>query len=103
MTPEEQQVAEVLSRFKFERVLQHMHHMNWTWGGRGRVPTLEELRDTARYLFVSLVNQRSEEPVLRHSTGGFVAERFFLPRKDAPGFRTSFRLSFVVCKADEDL
>ncbi len=39
----EEQVAEVLASFDFDRVQRVMEHLDWTWASLARIPTREEL------------------------------------------------------------
>ena len=70
----EQKAFEIMERFDFEAVLKHMQNSNWTWymgNGRMEVPTMEDLRFTARDLLTKAIYDDSV--VTNVGTGGFTA------------------------------
>jgi len=70
----EQKAFEIMERFDFEAVLKHMQNSNWTWymgNGRMEVPTMEDLRFTARDLLTKAIYDDSD--VANVGTGGFTA------------------------------
>ena len=70
----EQKAFEIMERFDFEAVLKHMQNSNWTWymgNGRMEVPTMEDLRFTARDLLTKAIYDDSV--VANVGTGGFTA------------------------------
>ena len=63
-------IDEILDEFDFEKVHRVMQALNWKWHGSPDVPSIADLRRTAR----SLLKQVVEVPNLsRTATGGFVA------------------------------
>ena len=65
-------IPEILMRFNFQKVHEHMVRMDHKWlnGDTMEIPTLEELRDTARRLLVRAALDDSE--VTNVGTGGFM-------------------------------
>lgn len=65
-------IDEIMDEFDFERVRAVMTAVDWTWGtDPGEVPTISELRKTARYLIGRLF-----DGVRVCSTGGLVARKY---------------------------
>jgi hypothetical protein len=68
----EQQQADIMDRFNFERVLVAMHALNWTW--IGETVTLEKLKATAMSLLTDVQKEYNQENGWRSvATGGFEA------------------------------
>jgi hypothetical protein len=68
----EQQQADIMERFNFERVLVAMHALNWTW--LGEPVTLEQIKRTANGLLTDVRTTYTEATGWRSiSTGGFEA------------------------------
>lgn len=87
-----EQIEQIIARFKFDKVQKLYAHMNWTWaqhdGSPDRVPTVEELENTARHLFSVIGEDRNDK--MGHSdcgTGGLVAYKF------PWGFKLTFEAS----------
>jgi len=68
--PLQQQQRDIMERFNFERVLNAMHALNWTW--MGKKVTIEMLQSNAMELMDNVQRQRVKgwKSV---STGGFEA------------------------------
>ena len=66
-------IPEILMRFNFQKVHEHMVRMDHKWlnGDTMEIPTLEELRSTARTLLTRAALSDSE--VTNVGTGGFMA------------------------------
>ena len=68
-------IPEILMRFNFQKVHEHMVRMDHKWFNGStmemEIPTLEELRETARTLLVKAALDDSE--VINVGTGGFMA------------------------------
>jgi hypothetical protein len=68
----EQQQADIMDRFNFERVLVAMHALNWTW--IGETVTLDKLKATAMSLMNDVQKEYNQENGWRSvATGGFEA------------------------------
>jgi hypothetical protein len=71
-------IETVIEKFPFEKVHQYMVATDWKWLIPTRltmgVPTIEELKDTARELLQEA--QNSKRPYSSCSTGGLVADKF---------------------------
>jgi hypothetical protein len=78
MTKEELYVKrdEIMERFDFEKVLAHMEQVDWKWqsGSEYRVPTIFELRGSARFSLGVVIE--NEESSCNAGTGGFNAYKF---------------------------
>lgn len=93
MPPLDQQQRDIMERFNFERVLQTMHALNWTW--MGEVVTLDKLKSTAMQLMDHVQREyASEEGWKSVATGGFEA------RIDAVNGCDRMSLSFCVESID---
>lgn len=72
---------DILNEFDFEKVQRTMHALDWKWAGTPMaVPSISELKDTARYLLLNVYNLRTNEYQETHpevpvtcGTGGFRA------------------------------
>lgn len=69
-------IEKVIDGFDFESVQQHMAEKNWKWYNNGKhdVPTVDDIKSTARYLLEKAYFDSSETS--RVSTGGLVAAKF---------------------------
>jgi hypothetical protein len=85
----EQQMAEVLETFDFERVHRVMESLAWTWANLDRVPTRAELMAEARRLLAEL----NGKPGV-HGSGGLRASY-----KDDG----TLSLKFILCESWSDL
>jgi len=67
---------EIMEHFDFEKVLEHMTHVDWKWhrGSEHMVPTVFDLRGTARHCLATVIE--SNEPSSNAGTGGFYAYKF---------------------------
>ena len=69
-------IDDIIERFDFNKVLKAMNVLNWVWvhpdEGGSRVPNLERLKATARYLIYEAVS--NDEFGGSCSTGGFHAK-----------------------------
>jgi len=71
---QDSKIYDIMSNFDFEVVNKVMVFLDWKWGWgfEGRIPTIEELKETARRLLMDVC-----EPGVSHiSTGGFSASKF---------------------------
>jgi hypothetical protein len=66
-------IPEILMRFNFQKVHEHMVRMDHKWfnGSTMEIPTIDELRKTARTLLMKAALDDSE--VTNVGTGGFMA------------------------------
>ncbi len=68
MTHEQAQVvAQILERFDFNKVLNHMRSVDWQWFDE--VPTMDDIKGTATRLLVEA--QMDPQDVVSMGTGGF--------------------------------
>jgi len=68
MTQEQAQVvAQILERFDFNKVLNHMRSVDWQWFDE--VPTMDDIKGTATRLLVEA--QMDPQDVVSMGTGGF--------------------------------
>jgi hypothetical protein len=68
MTQEQAQVvAQILERFDFNKVLNHMRSVDWQW--LDEVPTMDDIKGTATRLLVEA--QMDPQDVVSMGTGGF--------------------------------
>ena len=68
MTQEQAQVvAQILERFDFNKVLNHMRSVDWQWFDE--VPDMDDLKGTATRLLVEA--QMDPQEVVSMGTGGF--------------------------------
>ena len=74
-------VDDIINEFNFEKVQKTMHALDWTWASiQMAVPSISELKNTARYLLINVYNLRQDEYKETHpevpvtcGTGGFRA------------------------------
>jgi len=74
-------VDDIMDEFDFEKVQRTMHALDWKWANtQMAVPSISELKDTARYLLIHVYNMRTDEYKETHpevpvtcGTGGFRA------------------------------
>jgi hypothetical protein len=74
-------VDDIINEFNFEKVQKTMHALDWTWAStQMAVPSISELKNTARYLLINVYNMRQDEYKETHpevpvtcGTGGFRA------------------------------
>ncbi len=74
-------VDDIMDEFDFEKVQRTMHALDWKWANtQMAVPSISELKDTARYLLIHVYNMRTDEYKDAHhevpvtcGTGGFRA------------------------------
>lgn len=79
----------IMDSFDFEKVHKYMKLDDWKWGIINAIPTVEELKSTARNLLVSIKNEESGYYV---STGGFTAMKCY----------DSLRLMFSIDDVDSE-
>ena len=84
-------IEDILDAFEFERVKKTMEALDWRWAGSYSVPSIGEMRATARQLFADLMENPTWDGA---ATGGFVAERL-----DTDLYRLSFCVEEV--RSDE--
>ena len=75
MQNEQQDIETILDEFDFHKVQKAMEALDWTWASSAGVPTIGELRKTARYLLNFCYNADATEPTYVTGTGGFEASR----------------------------
>ena len=65
-------IPSILDNFKFDKVHEHMVSVNhkWVQGDSYEVPSIEDLRNTARRLLVNAA--LNDEAVINVGTGGFM-------------------------------
>jgi len=73
MSTMNEQIADIMRRFDFNNVHQHMKTVNWQWHTVG-VPSVEQLRETAEELLIE-VSATTIGQANYHATGGFYAWR----------------------------
>jgi len=72
MPPLDQQQRDIMEGFNFERVLQTMHALNWTW--MGKTVALEDLKRTALSLMDRVCDEYAKAEGWKSvATGGFEA------------------------------
>ena len=55
-------VDDILNEFDFEKVQRTMHALDWKWAStQMAVPSISELKNTARYLLIKVYNLRTNE------------------------------------------
>jgi hypothetical protein len=85
-------IERLLNEFDFDKVHQVMLHLDWRW--QNGLPTMQQLRATARECLEGVVN----EPVGSECrTGGFAAE----VDGDSEG-KPELRLSFILTYSTEE-
>lgn len=70
-------IDEVLDNFDFEKVEKVMNAIHWRWAMSEEpdgIPTIAEMRKTARKLLKDLSVYKKEENINQTGTGGFYAE-----------------------------
>ena len=69
----ENKIEEIMDRFDFKKVLEHMEETKWCWQMTSgyKVPDMDQIRSTARRLLTNAV--WNDESVANVSTGGFHA------------------------------
>lgn len=69
------EISQVIADFDFEKVCAHMKETGWRWSSAPQmgVPTVTNLKDTARYLLTQVV--KSKEAKVKWSRGGFIASK----------------------------
>jgi len=74
----EAQADKIMESFSFETVRDYMYSINWEWhirnGEENRVPTIDELKATARSLMTQAI--WDERDIIDYGTGGFTAVKF---------------------------
>lgn len=95
---------EIFDNFDFERVKKTMDALDWTWVHIGeenaaqarRVPTIDEIKDTAARLMWECANEDTDCV----ATGGFRVEKDF-EKDDDPWMRLTFEVTdFDVAYSD---
>ena len=69
----ENKIEEIMDRFDFKKVLEHMEETKWCWQMTSgyKVPDMDQIRSTARRLLTEAA--WSSDHVTNMSTGGFHA------------------------------
>ena len=62
-------VSGLLANLDFDMIVKVMNAVDWTWGTPAQVPSLAQLKETARRLLLEMLESGYRE----HSTGGFEA------------------------------
>ena len=99
-------INEVLAHFDFETVNQTMKALNWTWWDKAeRVPTIQQLKESAEYHMNSAIEQVLSEKNKEHhkvawisASGGFKAMAW----KTKKGKLETVRLEFIVSEWDTE-
>ena len=69
--------SDVIENFDFESIHQYMIETNWTWAFpyeiKGRVPSIEEMKETAKDLLVQVLFTETTLPEYWLQSGGFRA------------------------------
>ena len=81
----EEKIECILDTFDFERVRTAMGALQWGWYCTGMIPTVNEMRKTAKRLLDLVANEPNDDVPCWHS-GGFWATRY----------EQSFLLQFVI-------
>ena len=100
-------VDDIIDEFNFEKVQKTMHALDWTWAStQMTVPSISELKNTARYLLINAYNMRQGEYKDTHpevpvecATGGFVA----MALSNEEGTVDWLKLQFVVTEWESEL
>ncbi len=68
------EIADIMERFQWERVRRTMVALNWTWEYPAEIPTIDQLKDTARLCLEQVVSEYNKNPGWQFvNTGGFYA------------------------------
>jgi hypothetical protein len=100
-------VDDIIDEFNFEKVQKTMHALDWTWASiQMTVPSISELKNTARYLLINAYNMRQGEYKDTHpevpvtcGTGGFTATAL----ANEEGTVDWLKLQFVVTEWESEL
>ena len=85
------EISEIMDNFDFDRVLNVMRYLDWNWGMK--VPTMEEIKETAFRLLVHAYTNPPDDNGFRSiSTGGFCATSYI----SADTNRVELELEFVL-------
>jgi hypothetical protein len=93
-------VDDIMDEFDFEKVQRTMHALDWKWvDTQMAVPSISELKNTARYLLIKVYNLRTNEYNDTHpevpvqvATGGFRA----IALSNDDGVVDFLKLEFVI-------
>lgn len=100
----EQMINEVLDNFNFKKCRKVMEFLDWTWAGANGVPTIENIKQTAKYLMEGAINGCLEDKralpneTYFHETGGLRAEAI----KNKYNQLIHVKLSFVLDDWESD-
>ena len=106
LDPVNKMIDDIIDNFDFKRVHSVMEHLNWQWAGKD-IPSIDNLKDTARYLlkgatFARLHEYKHEhwEQGIHHGSGGFEATAFCNESKSKID---ALHLKFVLADWDEEI
>ena len=91
---EKLRLNEIIKKFNFNRVYKCMNGMNWEWGSSKGVPTIIEIKKSAKSLLISAIEHIRKKESVRIGTGGFQVE--YSKEVDL------LELSFVVSAWDDE-
>ena len=99
LTKQEQElIDEILTEFNFAKCKVVMDHLHWTWGFTGRVPSIQELKTSAKNRIESAIEGLRESKNLSHhqpymsSSGGLCAYVW----KNRYGHICDIKLEFIL-------
>lgn len=69
------ELTQVIDSFDFNKVHSHMKETGWRWASAPKmgVPTLNDLKATARYLLTRVIQDKAD--TIHWARGGFVAHK----------------------------
>ena len=86
-------IMDVLDSFDFDRVHDVMFHLNWKWADSEGVPTVQELRKTARTYLVDVAKEAwKNKSEYITGTGGFRYEAKYYEQDDFLWVRLAFEV-----------
>jgi hypothetical protein len=96
------EIADIIDKFDFQRVHAYMTLTNWVWlvNDLGtlhrRVPTVNDLKDSARSLLSEIMDPKCDVESLVQPAGGFRVKKHVYGNGDV-----MLGLSFEICVCDE--
>ena len=95
---EQELIDEILKEFNFEKCIVVMDHLNWTWGYINQVPSIQQLKESARDRIESAIEGLKSSKKWTHhqpymsSSGGLCAHVW----KNRYGRICDIKLEFVL-------
>ena len=99
---EQELIDEILKEFNFEKCKVVMDHLNWTWGYINQVPSIQQLKESARDRIESAIEGLKSSKKWTHhqpymsSSGGLCAHVW----KNRYGQICDIKLEFVLTEWD---